>query len=334
MLVAKKCITCPVFNVATSFVRNYKVTIVGGASEIGQTVSLMLRAQPSITKLNVHDNLMQTPGVILDLSHIPAEAALQGFTGEDTLERALKDSDIVLATGGVTRVPGTSKKLSLATNTNFIKMFSSKIAKITPFPFIGILTEPINVLVPMAAELMRNHGEYDPKKLFGIAAIDHLRAQSLYALENNLNPRNCIVPVIGGRSGKTAIPLVSQAKPACPMNEKAIQEFTSKVRKCDENIMDAKKGWSSTLSIAYGALMFTRSVLEALDGRPAKVAAYIENNDFGTNYFAGLININNNGIAEMQRYTDLSKFECHLLERSVEQIRKDVLKGKKILELA
>ncbi|XP_063823811.1 malate dehydrogenase-like [Ostrinia nubilalis] len=334
MLVAKKLLTSQISNIVTSVTRNYKVTIVGGASEIGQTVSLMLRAQPSITKLNIHDTLNQTPGVILDLSHIPAESILKGFSGEETLERALKDSDIVLATGGSTRTPGTSKKTWLSNNTEFIKMFSSKIAKINPFPFVGILTEPINILVPMSAEIMRNHGDYDPKKLFGIATIDHLRAQSLYALENNLNPRNCMVPVIGGRSGKTAIPLISQAKPACPMNEKTIQEFTSRIRKCDENIMDAKKGWSSTLSPAYGALMFTRSVLEALDGRPAKVAAYIENNDFGTNYFAGIVNVNSNGAAEMQRYTDLSKFECHLLERSIEQIRKDVIKGKKILELA
>lgn len=334
MLVAKRIITRCVANLATSFFRTYRVTIVGGASEIGQTVSLMLRAQPSITKLNVHDTLTQTPGVILDLSHIPADAALQGFSGEETLERSLKESDLVLATGGVTRVPGTTKQASLDVNTAFIKMFSSKIAKVTPFPFVGILTEPINILVPMAAELMRNHGDYDPKKLFGIATIDHLRAQSLYAVQNNLSPRNCMVPVIGGRSGKTAIPLISQAKPPCQMDDRTIQEFVLKVRKCDENILDAKKGWSATLSVAYGALMFTRSVLDALDGRPAKVAAFVENNDFGTNYFAGILNINNKGITDMQMYSELSKFECHMLERSIEQIRKDVIKGKKILELA
>jgi NAD-dependent malate dehydrogenase len=318
----------------SSVTRNYRVTVVGGASEVGQTVSLMLRAQPSITRLHVHDTLVQTPGIIMDLSHIPAESVLKGFVGEETLERALKHSDVVIATGGLVRRPGISKESWLATNTNFIKMLASKVAKTSSLPIVGILTEPVNVLVPMAAEIMRNHGEYDPRRLFGITTIDHLRAQTMYALENKLPLRNCLVPVIGGRSGKTAIPLISQAKPYCDMDDKVIQEFVTKFRKCDENILEAKKGWASTLSVAYGTLMFTRSVLDALDGRPAKVAAYVENNDFGTDFFSGIININHHGVTDMQRFTDLSKFECHMLERSIEHIRKDVSKGKKILELA
>lgn len=334
MQVSRKILTPLLSNALTTVTRNYRVTVVGGSSEVGQTVCLMLRAQPSITRLNVHDTLIQTPGVILDISHIPAESFLKGYVGEETLERALKDADIVVATGGVLRRPGISKESWLATNINFIKMLASKVAKTTPLPMVGILTEPVNVLVPMAAEIMRNHGDYDSKKLFGITAIDHLRAQSLYALEHNLPPRDCIVPVIGGRSGKTALPLLSQAKPACRMNEKSIQEFTTKIRKCDDNVLEAKKGWSPTLSVAYGALMFTRSVIDALDGRQAKVAAYIENNDFGTHFFSGIVNINHHGAIDMQRFSELSPFEVHLLERSIAHIRKDVSKGKKILELA
>ncbi|CAG9792090.1 unnamed protein product [Diatraea saccharalis] len=320
--------------VITNITRSYRVTVVGGSSEVGQTVSLMLRAQPSITRLNIHDTLIQTPGVILDLSHIPAESYLKGYVGEETLERALKDSDIVLATGGLVSRPGISEDAWMATNINFIKMLVQKVAKISPLPMVGILTDPVNVLVPMAAEIMRSSGQYDPKKLFGITTVDHLRAQTLYAIEHNLHPRDCILPVIGGRSGKTAIPLLSQAKPRCQMNEKTIQEFTSRFRQCDENIIEAKKGWSATLSVAYGALMFTRSIIDALDGRPAKVAAFVENNDFGSHFFSGIVNVNHNGVTNMQMFTDLSKYECHLLERSIAQIRQEVSKGKKILELA
>ncbi|CAH0397542.1 unnamed protein product [Chilo suppressalis] len=334
MQVSKKLFTSLMSQVVTTITRSYRVTVVGGSSELGQTVCLLLRAQPSITRLNVHDTLIQTPGVILDLSHIPAESYLKGYVGEETLERALKGSDIVIAAGGLVNRPGISNEAWMATNTNFIKMLVRKVAKISPLPMVGILTDPVNVLVPMAAEVMRNSGEYDAKKLFGITTVDHLRAQSLYATENNLPARGCIVPVIGGRSGKTAIPLLSQAKPKCQMNEKAIQEFTSKFQKCDENIREAKKGWSASLSVAYGALMFTRSIIDALDGRPAKVAAFVENNDFGSHYFSGTININHHGVTDMQRFTDLSEYECHLLERSIAQIRQDVLKGKKILELA
>ncbi|KAL4714477.1 hypothetical protein ACJJTC_017772 [Scirpophaga incertulas] len=323
----------PFFKTIYSFARNYRVTVVGGASEVGQALSLMLRTQPSITRLHIHDTLPITPGVILDLSHIPAESTVTGYIGEESLDKSLKGSDVVIAAGGSIHNPEISKDSVFDTNTNFIKMLASKLSKTSPLPFVGILTEPVNTLVPLAAEILKHHGDYNQKKLFGITSIDHYRVQDLYSRYNDISVTKCVVPVIGGRSEKTAVPLISQAKPACEMSDQMIQEITMKFRKCDENILMAKKGCSSTLLAAYSGLMFTRSVIDAFDGKPAKVAAFIENNDFGTGYFSGIVHINHHGVTDMERFTNLSKFECYLLERSIEQIRKDVLIGKKILEV-
>lgn len=314
--------------------RNYQVTILGAANEIGQTVSLLLRAQPSITKLVIHDTLDLTPGVLMDVAHIPSESSVMGFTGVDTLDRALKNCDLVIATGGMIRKPGITKKSWLSANTDFIKTIAVKISKCVPMPFVGIVTEPVNSMVPMAAEIMRNHGNFDGKKLFGVTAIDAIRAQCLYAAENNLFPRECYVPVIGGHSDKTMVPLLSQAKPRIDMNEKVIQEFALRIRKCDEMVIKAKKGWSPTLSASFSVLVFVRGILEVLEGRQNRLHAFVENNDFGTSYFSGLVTVNKNGAGEMQRYSDLSKYEVHLLERSIDQLRKDISKGRKILELA
>ncbi|KOB78221.1 putative mitochondrial malate dehydrogenase isoform 1 [Operophtera brumata] len=314
--------------------RNYQVTVLGAANEIGQTVSLLLRGQPSITKLIIHDTLDITPGVLMDVAHVPAESSVMGYKGEETLDRALKGSDLVIATGGMIRKPGITEESWLQENTYFIKNIAPKISKCEPLPFLGIVTEPVNSMVPMAAEIMRNHGNFDGKKLFGITAIDALRAQCLYAAENNLSPCECFVPVIGGHSDKTIVPLLSQAIPRINMNDQLIQEFTLRIRKCEDIVSKAKKGWSPTLSISYSVLVFVRGILEALEGNPSRVNAYIENNDFGTSYFSGLVSVNQNGVGEMQRYTDLSKYEVNLLERTIEQLRKDITKGKKILELA
>ncbi|CAH2237201.1 malate dehydrogenase-like [Pararge aegeria] len=314
--------------------RNYQVCVVGGATEIGQTVSLLLRSVPLITKLVIHDNLKHTSGVVLDLSHVPINSTLQGFIGETTLERALRSSNLIIATGGILQSPGTSEQHWFKTNAGFIKTLAARVAKISPMPFVGIATEPINILVPMAAEVMRNNGEYDPRKLFGITCGDPLKVQALYAAENDLNPQACSVPVIGGHSDSTIVPLLSQAKPTCTMNEQSIQEFSSKIRSSQEDVVNAKKGWSPTLSVAYGILEFSRGILDALYSRPTQINAYVENNDFGTSYFSGLVFVDKSGAGEMQRYTNLSEFECQLLERSIDQLRRDVTLGKKVLELA
>ncbi|XP_032512419.2 malate dehydrogenase-like [Danaus plexippus] len=313
--------------------RNYQVTVVGGASEIGQTVGLLLRTQPAITKLIIHDDLEHTPGVVLDLSHIPSGSALQGVVGGNSLEKFWTDSSIIIATGGVARSPGTSKETWFNANVDFIKTLSSRISKMSPMPFVGIATEPINTLVPMAAEIMKNHGEYDPKKMFGITILDKLKTEALYAAEAEKDPQNCNVPVIGGHSEKTLIPLLSQAEPKCNLDEKRIQEFTSRVRSSDSAILKSKCGWSPSLSVAYGAVAFTKCIMDALDGRTTQIQAYVENNDFGTSYFSGLVTVDQNGVKEMQSYSNLSSYECQLLERSIEQLRKEVLMGKKALEL-
>lgn len=313
--------------------RTYKVTVVGGASDIGQSLCLLLRSEPTISKLVVHDNRGQTAGVVLDLSHVPTETGIQGYTGEDTLGTALKNADIVIATGGLIRKPGITEYLWLSENIKFVRTLATEVATMEPLPLLGIATEPINCLIPMAAEVMRNHGDYDPRKLFGITGLDALRAQTLFAAQNKFNPKDCWVPVIGGHSEKTVIPLLSHSQPGSSYDARMTQEFTLKFRQFDDEILKAKQGVSPTLSVAYSALLFTRSLLDALSGRPAKVNAFIENNDFGTAYFGGLVHVNNHGVKEMERFTSLSLYELQLLERSFEELRRDALKGMKVLEL-
>lgn len=328
MLVARRRITF-----TSSSIRNYQVTILGAASELGQTISLLLRGQPSITKLVIHDIHKQNQGVAIDLSHVPSKSCIAGYTGEETLVKALKKSDIVIATGGTPRTPGMTQKMWFLKNSDYIKRTAPKIAKVHPFPFVGIVTEPINSIVPMAAEIMKRHGNFNGKKLFGITTIDYIRAQCLFANENKLKPKECKVPVIGGRSNKTIIPLLSQSKPTIEMEEKLAQEFTTKLRSCDEVITNAKSGWSPTLAVAYSVLCFVRALIDALDSRQTKVSAFVENNDFGTSFFGGITTIDKNGVHDMQRFTKLSAFEIHLLENSIKQLRDDVERGKKMLQL-
>ncbi|KAJ8725120.1 hypothetical protein PYW07_016078 [Mythimna separata] len=313
--------------------RNYQVTVAGGASEIGQTLSLLLRSEPGITKLVVHDTRLDTPGVVMDLSHIPTDNRIQGYTGEDSLETALKDANIVIGAGGVIRKPGISEKLWLSSNTEFVRTLSKQVAKMESMPFLGIITEPINYLVPMAAEVLRNHGDYDSRKLFGITGLDALHAQALFAAQNNLNPEACYVPVIGGHSDKTLIPLLSQSTPASDFDTKMSQDFTIKFRRFDEELLKANRGCSPTTSVAYSALLFTRCILNALDGQPAKVHAFIENNDFGTAYFGGLVHLDSEGVKDMQIYSSLTQYELQLLELCLDELRRDALKGKKVLEI-
>ncbi|XP_063530776.1 malate dehydrogenase-like [Cydia strobilella] len=334
MLVTRKFSNILTPRTINSSVRSFQVCVMGGASEIGQAVSLMLRTEPAVSRLVIHDTWETAPGVVIELSHIPANSTLKGYVGEATMKRALDGSDLVLLVGGPLKTPGVSDKACLDANTEFVKTVSAEIGRLPKMPFVGVVAEPINSLVPMAAELMRNVGTFDGRKLFGVTTIDWIRAQTLFGTHHGMPPEDCFVPVICGHSDKTTVPLVSQARPGTNMTDTEIQKFVSQVRRYDEIVTLAKHGRSPSVSVAHGVHVFARAALAALGGRDAHVHAYIENNDLGTSYFSGLVQIDSNGVKEMTRYTDdISEYECQILEEALAQLRKDVAMGKKILEV-
>ena len=44
-----------------------------------------------------------------------------------------------------------------------------------------MISNPVNSTVPIAAEVFRKAGTYDPKRLFGVTALDVVRATTFYA---------------------------------------------------------------------------------------------------------------------------------------------------------
>lgn len=82
-----------------------KVSVLGAAGGIGQPLALLLKNNSLITQLSLYD-IVHTPGVAADLSHICSPAKVKGFMGSDQLEDCLSGSDVVVIPAGVPRKPG------------------------------------------------------------------------------------------------------------------------------------------------------------------------------------------------------------------------------------
>ncbi len=68
-------------------------------------LALLLKTQlPSGSELSLYDIAPVTPGVAVDLSHIPTDVKIKGFSGEDATP-ALVGADVVLISAGVARKP-------------------------------------------------------------------------------------------------------------------------------------------------------------------------------------------------------------------------------------
>ena len=69
------------------------------SSGIGQPLSLLLKLNPAVTKLNLYD-IVHTPGVAADLSHCETASETTGYKGQDQIEASLAGAEIVVIPAG------------------------------------------------------------------------------------------------------------------------------------------------------------------------------------------------------------------------------------------
>uniref|UniRef100_A0A2K6PFE3 Malate dehydrogenase n=1 Tax=Rhinopithecus roxellana TaxID=61622 RepID=A0A2K6PFE3_RHIRO len=197
---------------STSAQNNAKVAVLGASGGIGQPLSLLLKNSPLVSRLTLYD-IAHTPGVAADLSHIETKAVVKGYLGPEQLPDCLKGCDVVVIPAGVPRKPGMTRDDLFNTNATIVATLAAACAQHCPEAMICIIANPVNSTIPIAAEVFKKHGVYNPSKIFGVTTLDIVRANTFVAELKGLDPARVNVPVIGGHAGKTIIPLISQCTP-------------------------------------------------------------------------------------------------------------------------
>ncbi|GFP89248.1 malate dehydrogenase glyoxysomal [Phtheirospermum japonicum] len=244
----------------------FKVAILGAAGGIGQPLALLMKTNPLVSVLHLYD-VVNTPGVTSDISHMDTGAVVRGFMGQNQLEDALTGMDLVIIPAGVPRKPGMTRDDLFNINAGIVKTLSEGIAKCCPRAIVNLISNPVNSTVPIAAEIFKKAGTYDPKRLLGVTMLDVVRANTFVAEVMGLDPREVNVPVVGGHAGVTILPLLSQVKPACSFTQEETEYLTSRIQNGGTEVVEAKAGaGSATLSMAYAAVKFADACLRGLRG--------------------------------------------------------------------
>lgn len=197
-------------NFSTSSQNNVKVAVCGASGGIGQPLSLLLKQSSLVTELSLYD-IVHTPGVAADLSHIETHSKVTGYNGAENLEKALANADIVIIPAGVPRKPGMTRDDLFNTNASIVRDLAAGCAKACPKALIGIISNPVNSTVPIACETLAKAGVLDVKRVFGVSTLDIVRANTFIGEASGVDPQKVNIPVIGGHSGVTIIPVLSQA---------------------------------------------------------------------------------------------------------------------------
>ncbi|VFP80668.1 malate dehydrogenase [Candidatus Erwinia haradaeae] len=311
-----------------------KVTILGAAGGIGQALSLLLKTRlPEGSQLSLYDVSPITPGIAVDLSHIPTSVEITGFTGNN-IALAIKDAKIILVSAGFARKPGMDRSDLLHLNAEIVKNLISQIAITSPHAMIGIITNPINTIVPIAAKVLKKIGVYNRKKLFGITTLDIIRTNTFLALLTGQQPESFNIPVIGGHSGSTILPLLSQTNSNIQLTEKDIDNLTKRIQNAGTTVLESKSGGgSATLSMAYAATSFCLSLVRALTGESNIIeCAYVEGQGEYAKFFSQPLVLGQNGITKYCLIGNLSKFEEHALISMLDQLKHDIQLGEDLVK--
>lgn len=304
-----------------------KVAVLGAAGGIGQALSLLLKTQlPAGSELALYDVAPVVPGVAVDLSHIPTDVKVAGF-GKDDLALALEGSDIVLIPAGVPRKPGMDRSDLFNINAGIVKNLVEAIADTCPTACVGIITNPVNTTVAIAAETLKAKGVYDKNKLFGVTTLDVIRAETFVAELKGLNPANVHVPVIGGHSGTTILPLLSQVE-GVSFTDEEIASLTTRIQNAGTEVVEAKAGGgSATLSMGQAAARFCLSLVAAMKGDNVVEYTYVETNSDDAVFFSHPVRLGAGGVEEILSYGELSNFEQKAKDDMLEGLRGDINMG-------
>ncbi|GAD88100.1 malate dehydrogenase [Vibrio halioticoli NBRC 102217] len=305
-----------------------KVAVIGAAGGIGQALALLLKNNlPAGSDLALYDIAPVTPGVAADLGHIPTPVTVSGFSGEDPTP-ALVDADVVLISAGVARKPGMDREDLFNVNAGIVKSLAEKIAVVCPTACIGIITNPVNTTVAIAADVLKKAGVYDKRRLFGVTTLDVIRSETFVGQLKGLDPTKVNVPVIGGHSGVTILPLLSQIE-GVEFTSEEVSWLTIRIQDAGTEVVEAKAGGgSATLSMGQAACRFGLSLVRALQGESNIVeCAYVEGRGEHTRFFAQPVKLGKEGVEEILDYGELSDFERSSLDGMLETLSNDISKG-------
>ncbi|RVX23946.1 Malate dehydrogenase, glyoxysomal [Vitis vinifera] len=157
----------------------FKVAILGAAGGIGQPLAMLMKMNPLVSVLHLYD-VVNTPGVTSDISHMDTGAVVRGFLGQQQLEDALTGMDLVIIPAGVPRKPGMTRDDLFNINAGIVKTLCEGIAKCCPNAIVNLISNPVNSTVPIAAEVFKKAGTFDPKRLLGVTMLDVVRANTLW----------------------------------------------------------------------------------------------------------------------------------------------------------
>jgi malate dehydrogenase len=184
---------------------NRKVTVVGGAGNVGATVarSIAQRELADVVIVDIADT--KAAGVALDIyESCPIEGSASRVVGVGTKDFAeTANSDVVVITSGVPRKPGMSRDDLLNVNYKIMQDVTAEVVRHSPNTIIIPVANPLDAMSQAVFRLSK----FPRERVIGMAGVlDSARMRTFIAMELQVSVEDVTAFVLGGH-GDTMVPL-------------------------------------------------------------------------------------------------------------------------------
>ncbi|KAM6489252.1 malate dehydrogenase [Amanita muscaria] len=316
---------------SSSAARHTRVAVLGAGGGIGQPLSLLLKQDPLVSSLSLYD-IRGAPGVAADVSHVDTASEVTGYPA-DKLDEALEGVKVVVIPAGVPRKPGMTRDDLFNTNASIVRDLASAVARVAPDAHILVISNPVNSTVPIVASTLEKAGVFNPKHVFGVTTLDVVRASRFLSGIAGVSPSQAPVTVVGGHSGPTIVPLLSQIEHGKNVKGETYDKLVHRIQFGGDEVVKAKDGaGSATLSMAYAGAKFTNALLRGLNGEKGVVTPTFVKSplfaDQGIDFFSSNVELGPNGVEKIHPLGPLSEEEKKLLDACLPELKKNIEKGK------
>ena len=230
---------------------NRKVTVVGGAGNVGATVARAIadKELADVVIIDIADQ--KAGGIALDmLEACPIEgsdARVVGYGANDEGWAQTADSDVVVITAGLPRKPGMSRMDLIATNARIVRSVAENVVAHSPKAVIVVVSNPLDemtALTQLASGLPKS-------QVMGQAGmLDTARFTNFVAVDLGVPVRSVRTLTLGSH-GDTMVPVPSR----CTVDGRPLTELLPADR-IDELVVRTRNGGAEVVALLKSGSAF------------------------------------------------------------------------------
>src|SRR6188472_1282410 len=279
---------------------NRKVTVVGGAGNVGATVARAIAVKELADVVIVDIAAEKAQGIALDIYQAcPIDGSDTRLIGTSNYA-ATAGSDVVVITSGVPRKPGMSRDDLLSVNYKIMQDVTANVMKHSPDAILIVVANPLDA---MAQAVYRLSG-LPRERVIGMAGVlDSARMRAFIATELNVSVENVHAFVLGGH-GDTMVPLPRYSTVAgIPITELIPQDrldaIISRTANGGAEIVGLLKTGSAYYAPSLGAVEMAEAILKDKK-KILPCAVYLEGEYGINNLFVGVpVKLGKNGVEQI-----------------------------------